>query len=146
MGKTPYHRVIPSETIKASRGISTEARRPRARYEHAELFLAKMLLPAIGLQRFCLDPATASPCGLLARQSLASQTSTPLRCAQDDTGGGLLPPRGTTPFAQATRLRVNCRAGACSRRVAQRRSRKQCGYSQQIADKDCRGRQSLRFA
>ena len=83
----PYHRVIPSGATKRSRGISTEARRPRARYEHAKLFLAKMLLPAIGLQRFYLDPATASPCGLLARQSLASQPSTSLRCAQDDTDG-----------------------------------------------------------
>ena len=83
----PYHRVIPSGAIKRSRGISTEARKPRARYEHAELFLAKKLLCAIEVQRFYLDPATALPCGLLARQSLASQTSTPLRCAQDDTDG-----------------------------------------------------------
>ena len=79
--------VIPSGATQRSRGISTEARKPRARCEHAKLFLAKMLLPAIGLQRFYLDPATASPCGLLVRQSLASQTSTPLRCAQDDTDG-----------------------------------------------------------
>ena len=83
----PLRVIIPSGATKRSRGISTEARKPRARYEHAKLFLAKMLLRDIGLQRFYLDPATASPCGLLARQSLASQTSTPLRCAQDDAAG-----------------------------------------------------------
>ena len=104
-GQPPYHRVIPSEPIKASRGISTEARKPRARCEHTKLFLAKMLLPAIELQRFYLDPATASPCGLLARQSArlaklrcprsASAPTHRLRwsrlratpCAQDDTDG-----------------------------------------------------------
>ena len=101
-------RVIPTERTNASGGISTEARKPRARCEHAKLFLAKICFTCIGVQRFYLDPATASPCGLLARQSLASQTSTSLRCAQDDTDGKIC--------------------------MAQCRFRQQCGYSQQIVD------------
>ena len=80
----------PERGNKAEPRDLDRAKNARARCEYTKLFLAKMLLPAIEVQRFCLDPASASPCGLLARQSLASQTSTPLRCAQDDTDGMLV--------------------------------------------------------
>ena len=86
----------PERGNKAEPRDLDRANRARSRYEHAKLFLAKKLLCAIEVQRFYLDPATASPCGLLARQSLASQTSAPLRCAQDDTDGMLIADLGGT--------------------------------------------------
>ena len=91
------------------------ANRARARYEHAELFLAKKLLCAIEVQRFYLDPATASPCGLLARRSLASQTSTSLRYAQDDTDGMLIADGGGSKpraFAKQKRRAREARTAA----------------------------------
>ena len=108
------------------------ANRARARCEHAELFLAKKLLCAIGVQRFYLDPATASPCGLLARRSLASQTSTSLRCAQDDTDGMLIADAaGASP---ALRVCAN-NAAKVARERRGRRPRRPVWYDEVCANK-----------
>ena len=67
-------------------------KKPRARCEHAKLFLAKCYFACIELQRFCLDP-TAAPRALWFARSLrfTSQTSTSrgrvAPFAQDDTDG-----------------------------------------------------------
>ena len=70
------------------RGISTEARKPRARCERTKPFHMQMLLRDIEMQRFYLDPAAALPCGLLV--CFASPHKLRLRaapCAQDDADG-----------------------------------------------------------
>ena len=107
--------VIPSGATKRSRGISTAQTERGRGMNTPNFFLQKKLLCAIEVQRFYLDPATASPCGLLARQSLASQTSTSLRCAQDDTDGGNRGCGGTkaTPYesAQTKRRRLHVIVG-----------------------------------